>query len=59
MKKRLECCKSFGDAQESGTDNEGYGALIFVEKDYVSIGCNLPNINYCPYCGKPIKDLFT
>jgi len=40
-------CDAFQQAQTSGTDNEGYGGLIRGR----SIGCGLPEIKFCPWCG--------
>lgn len=51
------CCDDFKRAQNSGTDNEGYGRLLSnlgrdqVAADRWSIGSNLPNIKFCPWCG--------
>lgn len=47
------CCHDFKNAMRSGTDCEGYGALI----DYPrSIGCGLPDMNFCPWCGKALNE---
>jgi len=47
-------------ANEPGTDNEGYGNLIYVDEDGVAVmGDNLPPIRFCPWCGAPkeaVKD---
>ena len=40
-------CQAFKDAQESGTDNESYGALVCGKQ----IGCGLPDAEFCPWCG--------
>jgi hypothetical protein len=54
------CCSDFGRAQQSGTDNEGYGRLIMTYPDdpdaYIGSG-GLPTINYCPWCGKKVSEL--
>jgi len=43
------CCETFEKATKRGTDNEGYGALIYGPS---LIGCDLPPMDYCPWCGK-------
>lgn len=57
----LVCCKEMVQAQQSGTDNEGYGRLIRAERraDLVLafIGCDLDTSSYCPWCGKMISIL--
>lgn len=40
-------CQSMKNAQESGTDNEGYSSLIKGKH----IGSGLPDIEFCPWCG--------
>jgi hypothetical protein len=52
MKVNNECCKTWADAHESGTDNEFYGSLIHDSEDGSShMGGDLPDIKYCPWCG--------
>ena len=46
----IYCCEAFRKAHENGTDNEAYGQLIYDDDD---LGCNLPPIKFCPWCGKP------
>ncbi len=48
---RKKCCQEFDRALEGGTDNEGYGKLIYIDGDVTTTGCNLPPIKYCPWCG--------
>ena len=49
-----ECeCSAFLDAQKACTDNEGYGALIRAWNGSWLVGCGLPPIAFCPWCGKP------
>ena len=46
------CCPEWLKAQQSGTDNEGYGRLIQVYPDgAASMGSDLPPIRFCPWCG--------
>ena len=55
MARKIEipCCTAWEQAQQSGTDNEGYGALLyFVADDEPRFGCNLPTVENCPWCGK-------
>ena len=53
---KLECCEPMIKAQESGTDNEAYGALIsYYGGNDAGVGCDLPPITFCPWCGKKIK----
>lgn len=37
---------------EHGTDNEAWGGLIDFGLDKYSMGADLPNIEFCPWCGK-------
>lgn len=50
----MTCCTTFEDAQIAGTDNEGYGALIRKFSTGYRIGSNLPEISFCPWCGKKL-----
>jgi len=47
-------CPQFIAAQQAGTDNEMYGALLYSDADGWAMGCDLPPISYCPWCGKPV-----
>lgn len=58
----MNCCKHWRRAQEEGTDNEGYGSLIYdmshdrerpVEEKYIgcSVSSDLPPVRFCPWCG--------
>ena len=49
-------CQAFKAAQLGGTDNEGYGRLVRWFGDGWQIGCDLPTINYCPWCGLELAD---
>lgn len=57
MKKhKLACCSTMLKAQESGTDNEGYGRLVSDYGDWSwHMGCGLPEFNYCPWCGNSVR----
>lgn len=46
-------------AFQSGTDNEAYGALARFWDGDVHMGCDLPPVAYCPWCGKETKLLNT
>lgn len=46
----MDCCEAMKDAQQSGTDNEAWGPLV----RGTSIGCGLPPIKFCPWCGRPV-----
>lgn len=56
-KDQLDCCMAMIQAQQSGTDNEMYGALVryYDPDNTVWMGCDLPPITFCPWCGKKIK----
>lgn len=47
-----DCCNAWRRAQRPGTDNEMYGQLL---RDYGGgdwhIGCDLPTVAFCPWCG--------
>lgn len=48
------CCESWNQAQQAGSDNEGHGALVYRRYDNGQIeamGCDLPPIRFCPWCG--------
>jgi hypothetical protein len=48
------CCKWWEYAQQLGTDNEPYGAAIYVHGGaYASIGVVPEPLHYCPWCGAP------
>lgn len=51
-----KCCKTFADATEGRTDNEGYEALIYATEEGVMIGYSLPAISFCPWCAAPIMN---
>lgn len=52
----IVCCDDFAKALMSGTDNEGYGPLIYFHDDYWMMGDNLPTLEFCPWCGKSVAD---
>ena len=43
---------------QGGTDNEGYGALIYILNEDLewAIGSGLPRPFHCPWCGALTKD---
>lgn len=43
------CCDDWLNANKSGTDNEGYEALVSGRR----IGYELPPVKFCPWCGAP------
>ena len=45
------CCDDWRDAKQSGTDNDGYGRLIMVIGGEAMMGCGLPHVAFCPWCG--------
>jgi len=49
------CCGDFARALQRGTDNEGYGTLIYAldDKNWCA-GVGLPTITYCPWCGQEL-----
>ena len=49
------CCLWFFKAQQDGSDNEGYGPLIYKIDDEYHIGCYLTSMKFCPWCGHKIK----
>jgi len=56
----VRCCASMILAHEGGTDNEGYGTLVYRPnrgpyEGRLSIGDGLPPIVFCPWCGTPLS----
>lgn len=49
------CCEQWAKAHESGTDNEGWGALIHARhyNDEPTAGLGLDSVRFCPWCGTP------
>lgn len=44
------CCDGWAKAHEWGTDNEGYGSLVYCF-DGTRIGLELEPVRFCPWCG--------
>ena len=56
MTNKIKCCPDMKAAQERGTDNEGYGPLVYIATDGVALmGCDLKPIKFCPWCKKLVK----
>jgi hypothetical protein len=56
----MKCCVGWEAAKQHGTDSEGWQQLLWVHEDApkdVVIGADLAPINFCPWCGKNIKDM--
>ncbi len=59
MGQPMTCCEAFAHAQQSGTDNEEYSAVV---KGCLTTGFqighhDLPSIKFCPWCGaKKLKE---
>jgi hypothetical protein len=52
---KLKCCADMVNAQESGTDNESYGSLVYYLSGSYHLGSSdLPDISFCPWCGRSI-----
>lgn len=51
-----QCCDDMRHARQSGTDNEMYGALVYWSGDKIVMGCDLPAIRFCPWCGHEKTD---
>ena len=51
------CCSDFRKAMEVGTDNEGYGRLIYTDDPPwpFRMGCDLPPLDFCPWCGVDVR----
>jgi hypothetical protein len=49
-----QCCDAWRKAQQSGTDNEGYGPLLYRSRDGDAwrIGDGLQAVYFCPWCGE-------
>ena len=54
------CCDAFDKAQVTGTDNDGWGALVYQNwkgpARAAFIGSSLPPIAFCPWCAAPIAE---
>ena len=48
----MNCCEAMEAARQSGSDNEGFGPLV----TGLRIGMDLPEIRFCPWCGKSLVD---
>jgi hypothetical protein len=46
------CCPEFRAAQQEGTDNEGYCAIISYDGQTWGFNSSVPPISFCPWCGK-------
>lgn len=46
------CCDVMAQSFRDGTDNEEYEQLSRIVDSCVTMGCNLPPINNCPWCGE-------
>lgn len=46
------CCDAWRKARQSGSDNEGWSALIHWFDGFPCMGCGLPPVRFCPWCGK-------
>ena len=51
-----KCCGSWESAQTTGTDNEAYGRLLSYWAGEWRVGCELPEVRFCPWCGKAIAE---
>lgn len=56
-KTRPFCCDALERAHEHGTDNEGYGPLLYSAYPVWAIGSDLPPMRFCPWCGKELPKL--
>lgn len=55
VRKSIDCCRNMLQAQEVGTDNEGYGSAVWEIGDgSFRIGIRTGDIAYCPWCGAPV-----
>lgn len=48
------CCDDFAKACMTGTDNEGYWSLLFMDEhgDWrIGYGYSLTRVRFCPWCG--------
>lgn len=47
------CCPTWTKAHKMGTGSEGDASLLWDIKQGTTIGHDLPNVLYCPWCGAP------
>lgn len=54
---KIECCHEMAQAQEVGTDNEGYGRAVWFIGPHRAwrIGSRMGDIAFCPWCGKKVS----
>ena len=50
----VACCNDFAHARQMETDSDCYRAAIYEYEGELNIGCGLPPIKYCPWCGKEV-----
>jgi len=50
-------CEEFRHAQQSTTNNEGYGRLVNFFRNKWEVGYGLLPISYCPWCGKRLTEI--
>ena len=55
------CCAIFSKALTDGTDNEAFRSAVYEpfmvslpELPVYRIGCDLPDIAFCPWCGSSL-----
>lgn len=51
------CCADMKTAQKLYTDSEGYGALATWHERGLYIGCGLPPLEICPWCGSKLQTM--
>lgn len=52
---KLSCCDPMKNAQQDGTDSEGWQSLIEMFDNGFEMGLGLPPILFCPWCGTKIE----
>lgn len=45
------CCKDLAQSLKNGTDNEMYGSALNWWAGAYHLGCDLPDVRFCPWCG--------
>jgi len=49
------CCPAMAQARSDNSDSEAWGPLITDEGGEFTMGCGLPPVRVCPWCGAGVS----